>query len=39
MVRIREREIEEVGTQFGWGNLKERSHLENTGGDGKIIVK
>jgi hypothetical protein len=38
-MRERERETKDVSTQLGWGNLRERSHLENTDGQGKIIVK
>jgi len=30
---------EEVYTEFGWGNLRERDHLEDRSVDGRIILK
>ena len=30
---------ETVYTQFSWGNLKKGYHLEQTGADGRIILK
>jgi len=29
----------EVHTGFWWGNLRERDHLEDSGVDGKIILR
>jgi len=29
----------EVYTGFWWGNLRERGHLEDQGGDGRIILR
>ena len=29
----------EVHTRFWWGNMRERDHLEDTGLDGRIILK
>jgi len=29
----------EVYTGFWWGNLRERNHLEEPGGDGRIILR
>jgi hypothetical protein len=29
----------EVGTEFWWGNLRERGHLEDPGLDGRIILR
>jgi hypothetical protein len=29
----------EVHTGFGWGNLRERGHLEGPGLDGRIVLK
>jgi len=29
----------EVHTVFWWGNLREGDHLEDTGADGRIILK
>jgi hypothetical protein len=26
-------------TRFWWGNLRERDHLEDPGGDGRIILR
>jgi len=30
---------EEVYTEFWWGNLRERGHLEDPGVDGRIILR
>jgi len=30
---------EEVYTRFWWGNLRERDHLEDHDGDGRIILR
>jgi len=30
---------EERRTGFGWGNLRERDHLEDSGVDGRIILR
>jgi len=30
---------EEVYTGFWWGNMREREHLEDTGIDGRIILR
>jgi len=32
-------EIGEVHTEFGWGNLRERGHLEDLGVDVRIILR
>jgi hypothetical protein len=29
----------EVNTEFWWGNLRGRDHLENPGVDGRIILR
>ena len=29
----------ELRTEFWWGNVGERDHLENLGADGKILLK
>jgi len=29
----------EAYTRFWWGNLRERNHLEDTGVDGRIILR
>lgn len=31
--------IHGVYTEFWWGNLRERNHLEDSGIDGRIILK
>jgi len=30
---------EKVRTGFGWGNLRERDHMEDPGIDGRIILR
>ena len=33
------RMVKDVRTEFCWGNLKDRDHLEDSGADERIIIK